>query len=97
LSYPIRFRTPRTTSGISTYASVVTSPETMATPVVTIVSTATRLRGSWVSMASRIPSEIWSATLSGWPSVTDSEVKRCRSLMGLVSCAFLDGFRIELI
>ena len=27
-------------------------------------------------MASRIPSEIWSAILSGWPSVTDSEVKR---------------------
>src|SRR6476469_8559990 len=27
-------------------------------------------------MASRTPSEIWSATLSGWPSVTDSEVKR---------------------
>src|SRR4051812_41193244 len=26
--------------------------------------------------ASSTPSEIWSATLSGWPSVTDSEVKR---------------------
>src|SRR4051794_10152388 len=26
--------------------------------------------------ASRTPSEIWSATLSGWPSVTDSEVNR---------------------
>src|SRR5689334_7460180 len=26
--------------------------------------------------ASRTPSEIWSATLSGCPSVTDSEVKR---------------------
>ena len=26
--------------------------------------------------ASDHPSEIWSATLSGWPSVTDSEVNR---------------------
>src|SRR5438105_9361664 len=26
--------------------------------------------------ASRMASEIWSAILSGWPSVTDSEVKR---------------------
>src|SRR4051795_12442938 len=42
------------------------------------VSTATRLRGSCVSMASRIESLIWSAILSGWPSVTDSEVKRRR-------------------
>src|SRR6059036_1807264 len=47
-------------------------------PVVISVSTATRLRGSWVSMASRIASLIWSAILSGWPSVTDSEVKRRR-------------------
>src|SRR5271165_1251403 len=29
-----------------------------------------------VSAASTIASEIWSATLSGWPSVTDSEVNR---------------------
>src|SRR5215213_9282439 len=28
-------------------------------------------------MASRIASEIWSATLSGWPMVTDSLVNRC--------------------
>jgi hypothetical protein len=27
-------------------------------------------------MASRMASEIWSATLSGWPSETLSEVKR---------------------
>src|SRR6185436_18894578 len=31
-------------------------------------------------MASRIESEIWSAILSGCPSVTDSDVKRCRPL-----------------
>src|SRR5918998_934684 len=43
-----------------------------------MVSTATRLAGSWVSIASRIESLIWSAILSGWPSVTDSEVKRRR-------------------
>src|SRR3954463_1798194 len=42
------------------------------------VSTATRLRGYCVSLASRIESLIWSAILSGWPSVTDSEVKRRR-------------------
>ena len=30
------------------------------------------------------PSETWSAILSGWPSVTDSEVKRVRSLIGLL-------------
>src|SRR5215213_7196202 len=43
-----------------------------------MVSTATRLRGSCASMASRIESLIWSAILSGWPSVTDSDVKRRR-------------------
>src|SRR3954447_24562603 len=47
-------------------------------PVVIMVSTATRLRGSWSSIASRMESLIWSAILSGWPSVTDSEVKRRR-------------------
>src|SRR4051794_38780286 len=47
----------------------------MARPVVTKVSQATRLIGSCSSMASRIESEIWSAILSGWPSVTDSLVK----------------------
>src|SRR3954452_13464775 len=43
-----------------------------------MVSTATRLRGSCASIASRMESLIWSAILSGWPSVTDSEVKRRR-------------------
>jgi hypothetical protein len=32
--------------------------------------------GSWARMASSTASEIWSATLSGWPSETDSEVNR---------------------
>ena len=46
----------------------------------TIVSQATRAIGSSVRMASRTASEIWSAILSGWPSVTDSEVKVYRLL-----------------
>src|ERR687896_412229 len=61
---------------MSTYVSVVISPETRIRPVFTSVSQATRPAGSSASTASRTPSEIWSATLSGWPSVTDSEVKR---------------------
>src|SRR4051794_33711961 len=47
-------------------------------PVVIIVSTATRLFGSWASSASRMASEMASAILSGCPSVTDSDVKRRR-------------------
>src|SRR5512139_2081707 len=43
-----------------------------------MVSTATRLLTSSLSIASRIASLIWSAILSGWPSVTDSEVNRRR-------------------
>src|SRR3954469_11276257 len=42
------------------------------------VSTATRLLGSCDSRASRIESLIASAILSGWPSVTDSDVNRRR-------------------
>src|SRR5688572_14323516 len=61
----------------STYASVVISPATMHWPVVTSVSQATRALGSLARMASRIASEIWSATLSGWPIETDSLEKRC--------------------
>src|SRR5918996_163046 len=60
---------------MSTYVSVVISPETRIRPVFTSVSQATRPAGSSASTASRTPSEIWSAILSGWPSVTDSEVK----------------------
>src|SRR5690242_13745003 len=49
-------------------------------PVVISVSTATREAGSARSNASRIASLIWSAILSGWPSVTDSEVNRLRDM-----------------
>src|SRR5690242_10094078 len=53
-----------------------------ARPVVTSVSHATREAGSSASSASRTASEMASATLSGWPSVTDSDVKRQRSDTG---------------
>ena len=41
-----------------------------------MVSQATRARLSCARIASSTASEIWSATLSGWPSETDSEVNR---------------------
>ena len=44
--------------------------------VVTNVSQAIRASGSLDRNRSTIESLIWSATLSGWPSETDSEVKR---------------------
>ena len=66
----------RTSASTSTQARVVTSPATMTTPVLTSVSQATRPRSSSLRIASSTASEIWSATLSGWPSDTDSEVKR---------------------
>src|SRR6266545_776707 len=66
----------RTSFGMSMYVLVVISPATITSPVVTSVSQATRPFSSSARTASRIVSESWSATLSGWPSVTDSEVKR---------------------
>src|SRR5213593_4423250 len=47
----------------------------MTRPVVAAVSQATRPSGSAASTASNTASEIW----SGWPSVTDSDVKKVRS------------------
>src|SRR5215210_8582587 len=61
---------------MSTNVVVEISPETTTRPVFTSVSQATRPCGSSRMTASRTPSEIWSATLSGWPSVTDSDVNR---------------------
>src|SRR5438309_2804723 len=55
-----------------------------------MVSTATRLVGSSLSIASRIASLIWSAILSGCPSVTDSEVNRRRGTV-LLGCAAVAG------
>src|ERR671929_1431844 len=64
--------------------SVVISPPTTTRPVVISVSQATRPVGSSRSTASSTASEIWSAILSGWPSVTDSEVKRNSRPTGLL-------------
>src|SRR5215216_2983260 len=56
--------------------SVVISPPTTTRPVVISVSQATRPVGSSRNTASSTASEIWSAILSGCPSVTDSELSR---------------------
>jgi hypothetical protein len=61
---------------MSMYSDVVISPATMTSPVVTSVSHATRPIGSTAKIASRTASESWSASLSGCPSVTDSEENR---------------------
>src|ERR1043165_9844125 len=70
----------------SILALVVISPASTTRLSFTSVSAATRERGSWARIASSTASEIWSATLSGWPSETDSEVKR-KSLIAGVSSA----------
>src|SRR4051794_15774829 len=82
---PMSATTSLTMRGMSTYASVVISPATITRPVVHSTSQATRPRGSCSSTASSTASEIWSATLSGWPSVTDSDVNRCSLIGGQVT------------
>src|SRR6187549_3427657 len=66
----------RTTCWNSTTAFVVISPARTTSPVLHSVSAPTRECLSCASSASSTASEIWSATLSGWPSETDSEVNR---------------------
>src|SRR5262245_7956649 len=67
----------RTIEGTSTKSAFVEiSPRTMTRPVVVAVSHATRAWGAARMNASRIASETWSQSLSGWPSVTDSDVNR---------------------
>src|SRR5450756_1704905 len=61
---------------MSSSACVVTSPITTHSPLVMAVSQATRAWGSCASIPSSTASETWSQTLSGCPSVTDSEVRR---------------------
>ena len=63
-------------NGFYMRALVVISPAITTRPVFTKVSQATRLNLSCARSPSRMPSETWSATLSGWPSLTDSEVNR---------------------
>src|ERR671919_2381956 len=65
----------RTTLGTSQYAVVDSSPRTKTRPVVAATSIATRASRSRDSTSSRIASATASQSLSGWPSVTDSEVK----------------------
>src|SRR3546814_8021510 len=76
--------TLRVSASRSIQALVVISPATIATPVLTMVSQATRARLSWARIASSTASEIWSAILSGWTSENDSEVKRVLDI-GLIS------------
>src|SRR4030081_516638 len=61
---------------MSISAEVVTSTITTHSSLVIAVSQATRASRSCASMPSSTASETWSQTLSGWPSVTDSEVRR---------------------
>src|SRR6188768_3769851 len=60
----------------STTALVVISPASTTRPVLHNVSAPTREYLSCASSASSTASEIWSETLSGWPSETDSDVNR---------------------
>jgi hypothetical protein len=60
----------------SKYALDFTSPANTTCPVVTNVSQATFDSGSNAKKLSISASEIWSATLSGCPSDTDSEVNK---------------------
>src|SRR5438067_5326435 len=72
------FTMRRTSSCRSTYALVLISPPTRTRPVVVNVSHATFASGSFAKMASSTPSDTWSQSLSGCPSVTLSLVKRNR-------------------
>src|SRR6478609_9169383 len=60
-------------------------------PVVSSVSQATRPLGSSVRIASSTESLIWSAILSGWPSVTLSEVKVQRDIVILRRWVLVSG------
>src|SRR5688572_16053082 len=77
--------------GMSTYASVVISPATTHRPVVSKVSQATRPFGSSARIASSTASLTWSAILSGWPSVTLSEVKVQRDTLLQFGCCRWGG------
>ena len=57
-----------------TQVSVEYDEEASTNPVQAAVSHATRLMGSWAINASKIASDTASQSLSGCPSVTDSEV-----------------------
>src|SRR5690242_19529519 len=94
----------RTIAWKSTCVWVEISPRTRTRPVCVAVSQATRASGSSRMIASRIASDTWSHILSGWPSVTDSEVNRyCTASTMLIrakgstpSLAAPDRLQIEL-
>ena len=82
----------RTIVGTSTKSAFVEiSPRTMTRPVVVADSHATRASGSARMNASRIASETWSQSLSGWPSVTDSDVKRYCDASTMLDMMLLGG------
>src|SRR5216684_8522146 len=72
----MRLMVLRATSSKLTRAPVVISPASTTRLSLTSVSAATREVLSCFRIASSTASEIWSATLSGWPSDTDSEVNK---------------------
>lgn len=82
---------PDVRAAMSACPLVRISPATWTRPVVTSVFMAVREWASWVISASRMLSLIWSQILSGWPSVTDYEVKS-RSVM--VCSSFLGGIAV---
>src|SRR6185503_4609031 len=79
----MRWMVLRATASKFTRALVVISPASTTRLFFTSVSAATRERGSCARIASSTASEIWSATLSGCPSDTDSDVNR----KSLIACA----------
>jgi len=79
LSYPISLMALRVSSitrSVVIESGPRTSPAITTLLVVASVSQATRASGSAPRYASTMVSEIRSHTLSGWPSETDSLVKR---------------------
>src|SRR3989339_1587569 len=71
------------------YVLVVISPVTTINPIPAITSQATLAYGSFFKILSKTESAIWSQTLSGWPSVTDSEVKKIRVDINAFLCYYL--------
>src|SRR5204863_8975798 len=76
-------------------ALVVISPPTIAMFDFTYVSQATRLVLSCARQASSTASEMVSATLSGWPSPTDSEEKMNRLLINLLPIVLVRRIQIS--
>src|SRR3954452_20674658 len=85
----------RATASKVTRALVVISPASTTRLFLTSVSAATRERVSWAKIASSTASEIWSATLSEWPSDTDSEVNRKSLIFALALLSREEAARIS--